>query len=176
MPKKLLCVLLALFCLCCSSCSAVSNLLDKAGAGDLKEKLDTAWSEVGREAVGEMADNIWREYGFGKSLDWPDSGNGAYIPKFRDGVTEYSFSSDDGKCGCVRMSDVTKDKYDKYITDLQELGYGLSLTVSQLDEVYVCDGLYIGLLKSMETLYICYGESVAELDDVYDAASSQQEE
>ncbi|MDD4125344.1 MAG: hypothetical protein PHW77_06450 [Eubacteriales bacterium] len=173
MPKKLLCVLLALFCLYCSSCSKVSDLLDKAGAGDLKEKLDTAWSEVGKDAIDNLADSIWREYGFGRSLAWPDTGNGAFIPKLRGGVTEYSFWSDDGKCGCIYMSDVTKDEYDKYITNLKELGYGFSLTISVLDEVYVCDGLYIGLLREGKTLYICYGESVAELDDVYDAARSQ---
>ncbi len=168
--------LLILFCLCFASCSAVSDILDKAGAGDLKEKLNTAWSEVGKDALDGLADDIWREYGFGKSLGWPENGNGAHIPKLRGGTVEYAFASGDGGCGLVRLSGVTKDEYENYVNGLKELGFVLSLTISRLDEIYVCDGLYIGFLKEGRTLCICYGESAAELDDVYDAAICAAEE
>ena len=176
MQKKILCILLAFSCLCLVSCSVFSDLLDKAGAGDLKDKLDTAWSEVGKDVIKDIADSLWREYGFGKSLDWPETGNGAHVPKFKGGATEYSFISEEGDCGCIYLSDVSKDEYEKYITGLEEIGYKQSLVISLLDELYGCDGLYIGLLKDDNMLYICYGESVTELDDVYKAAIGQKEE
>ena len=176
MPKKLLCVLLALLCLCCSSCSKIFDLLDKAGGGDLKEKLDTAWSEVGKDELDNFADDIWREYGFGKSLGWPDTGNGSSLPKLRDGDTEYSFASEDGKCGCIKTSGVTDEEYEAYISDLEEIGYTESLTNSTLDEVYVCKGLYAGFLRDGETLYICYAGTADEIDDVYTAARNQNDD
>lgn len=176
MPKKLLCFLLIIACFSLVSCSLVSNLLEKVGLGDVKDKLDTAWSEVGKEVLDNLTDSLWREYGFGKSLEWPKDGNGAHVPKLRSGATKYSFASEDGSCGCIYMSDISEENYKKYVTELTELGYKQSLSISQLKEVYVCDGLYIGLLKTDDTLYICYGKSVTELDDVYNAAAGAQEE
>lgn len=171
MPKKL-CALLAFFCLFFGlcSCQAVSGLLDKAGAGDLKEKLDTAWSEVGKDALKNFADDIWREYGFGKSIGWPETGNGAHVPKFREGKIESAFISDGGRRGCLRIDGTDSAELEKYKTGLEDIGYQHTITASHFESIYTCDGLYIGFIKNEKTLYICYDESASGLDGIYETA------
>jgi len=160
-------VLLAFFCFTLTSCSAVSGALEKVGKGDLKEKLDTAWSEVGKEKIDNLIDDVWREYGFGKSLNWPEDGNGVFIPKFRDGKVDYCFVSSGGDCGIIKISGVKEEEYKKYLLSLVDLGYKQTLAKTEFNTVYVFDGLYLGFIleKDENVLFLGYGGSVSQLDD-----------
>lgn len=176
MRKKTIIILSVLLCFMLTSCSTVNDLLAEAGIDDLKDKFDAAWSEVGKDAMGNLVDDIWREYGLGRSLNWPENGNGALIPKLRGGDYEDSFVSDDGKSGCIILNGVSFDEYEAYEETLAGLGFRQSLTITELDAIYSCDGLYCGFMPEEELFYIVYGETVDELNEVYAAVMNDQEE
>ena len=173
MRKKTIIILSFLLCLMLSSCSTVNDLLEEAGIDDLKDKFDTAWSEVGKDAVGDLVDDIWREYGLGRSLNWPEDGNGALLPKLRESDYEDSFVSEDGREGCIILKNVSSDGYEEYVSTLEDLGFKPSITVTELDSVYSCDGLYCGLKPTEKLFYIVYGESVDGINSVFAAVTSK---
>ena len=167
MRKKTIIILSVLLCLMLTSCSTVNELLEEAGIDDLKDKFDTAWSEVGEDAMGNLVDDIWREYGLGRSLNWPEDGNGGLLPKMRSGEYEDSFVSEDGKEGCIIMESVSLDDYGEYVENLKSIGFKQSITVTELDSVYSCDGLYCGFAITEDYFYIVYGESVNGINEVF---------
>ena len=175
MRKKTIIILSVLLCFMLTSCSMVNDLLAEAGIDDLKDKFDTAWSEVGKDAMDDLVDDIWREYGLGRSLNWPETGNGSLIPKLRGGDYEDSFVSEDGSSGCIILNGVSLDEYETYEETLGSLGFRQSLTITGLDTIYSCDGLYCGLKPGEDLFYIVYGETVDELNGIYDTVISKEE-
>ncbi len=169
MRKKTIIILSVLLCFMLTSCSVVNDLLAEAGIDDLKDKFDAAWSEVGKDAMGDLIDDIWRDYGLGRSLNWPETGNGALLPKLREGDYEDSVISEDGRTGCIILKSVSLGDCEEYVNELVSLGFRQSLTVTSLDAVYSCDGLYCGFRQTADLFYIVYGESVDELNEVFAA-------
>jgi len=159
----LLCLSLLLLC----SCSAVTGVLDSLGLEEVGEKVSEAWNEVGKEAMDEWGDSLWREYGFGSDLHWPEKGNGKNVPVFRDGEWISDYISADFVSGVLYFSDVTDDEKKSYIEYIESYGYDPILVFSSLSDVHVFDGLFIGFYRNGENLAICYSGSVAGLDEVF---------
>lgn len=164
---------LLVMCFSLVSCSIVDSLLEEAGIDDLKEKLDTAWSEVGEEGVNNLIDDTWRDYGFGKSLQWPESGNGKHIPKLRTGDTVYSYANESGSSGCICMKNISDEDYDTYKLSLYDLGYRKSTPYEELTDVLLCDGLYIGFTREDDLFYICYGGTAADMISSFKQAKNE---
>ena len=172
MAKKTLCLLLCALCaaLMCA-CSFVQSAMEEAGLDqDLREKIDTAWSEVAKDGINNVVDEIWREYGMGRSLEWPSSGSGSLLPKLRDGETLFSLQDEEGDHGSVCLTGVTEEKLNEYKSLLSERGFTETIAASSLSELYSCDGLLVGFAELKDELLLCYGNSVQELESAYEAA------
>ncbi len=174
MAKKSLCLAIAVLAaaLLCS-CSFIDSAMAEAGLdGDLRDKIDTAWDEVGKEGIKAVIDDAWREYGLGRSLDWPQKGNGALLPKLRDGKTEFAYSGGNGAYGCICVSGVSGGKLAEYKEKLASIGFAETVAECSVKELYTCDGLTVGFAQLDGDLLICYGNTPEEIDSAYAAACS----
>ncbi|MBO7401021.1 MAG: hypothetical protein J6U75_07435 [Clostridia bacterium] len=174
MVKKSLCLALAaLLVLLMCSCSFIDSAMEEAGLDpDLRDKINTAWDEVAKEGIKTVIDDAWREYGLGRSLEWPGKGNGALIPKLRDGSTEFAYRSKDGAYGCICVSGVSKSKLAEYKKNLAELGFVETVAACSVSELYSCDGLIVGFTEYEGDLLICYGNSAEEIEAAHAAAEN----
>ena len=136
------------------------------------DKINTAWDEVAKEGIKTVIDDAWREYGLGRSLEWPGKGNGALIPKLRDGSTEFAYASKDGAYGCICVSGVSKSKLAEYKKNLAELGFVETVAACSVSELYSCDGLIVGFTEYEGDLLICYGNSAEEIEAAHSAAKN----
>ena len=148
--------------------------MEEAGLDqDLRDKIDTAWSEVAKDGIKDVFDEVWREYGLGRSLEWPTSGSGSLLPKLRDGETLFSLQDEEGDRGSVCLTGVTEEKLNEYRELLSERGFTETIASSSLGELFSCDGLMVGFAKLKDELLLCYGNSVPELESAYEAASKE---
>ena len=172
MAKKSLCfTALLLVCVLLCSCSFLQSAMEEAGLdADLREKIDTAWSEVAKDGIKDLIDDAWREYGLGRSIDWPTKGSAAALPKLRDGTVRFSLADDTGSYGSICVTGASEDNIEKYKQKLASLGYAAPEETCDLGELYVCDGLYVGFAVSGDDLFICYGRTAEETDTAYAAA------
>ena len=100
--KTLIFIVFALAAALLCSCSFVQSAMEEAGLDrDIREKIDTAWNEVAKDGIKTVADEVWREYGLGRSIEWPSKGNVALHPKLRDGKTEFALSDEGGTYGAL---------------------------------------------------------------------------
>ncbi|MBQ6183387.1 MAG: hypothetical protein IJK33_05805 [Clostridia bacterium] len=177
MVKKSLCfALAALLALLMCSCSFIDSAMEEAGLDpDLREKINTAWDEVAKDGIKTVIDDAWREYGLGRSLEWPDKGNGALLPKLRDGKTEFAYRSKDGSYGCICVSGVSKSKLAEYKENLMGLGFAETVAACSVSELYSCDGLIVGFTDLDGDLLICYGNSAEEIDAAHSAAKNGED-
>lgn len=169
--KSLLSVLLVLCLALMCSCRFIDSAMEEAGLDrDLRDKIGTAWDEIGKDGIKTVIDDAWREYGLGRSIEWPEKGNGALLPKLRDGKTVFAYRSDKGTYGCICMSGVSESKLAAYKENLKSLGFTETIAACMVSELYSCDGLMTGFTSIGEDLLICYGNSAEEIDMAYEAA------
>lgn len=172
--KMLIFIVAALAAALMCSCSFIQSAMDEAGLDqDLRDKIDTAWSEVAKDGIKTVADEVWREYGLGRSIEWPSKGNGALLPKLRDGKTEFALSDEGGTYGAVCISGVSESALAEYKAQLIKRGFTETLAACSVGELYSCDGLITGFAYPEDKLIICYGDSVEEIDNAYAAAAQK---
>ncbi|MBO4501250.1 MAG: hypothetical protein J5760_03320 [Clostridia bacterium] len=172
MAKKSLCftALLLVAALLCS-CSFLQSAMEEAGLdADLREKIDTAWSEVAKDGIKDVLDDAWREYGLGRSIDWPTKGSAAALPKLRDGTVRFALADSSGEFGSICIAGASESNIEKYKQKLASLGYAETQEECSLSELYVCDGLLVGFAGHGGALFIIYGRTAEEIDAAYAAA------
>ncbi len=172
--KTLIFIVTALAASLLCSCSFVQSAMDEAGLDrDIRDKINTAWDEVAKDGIKTVADEVWREYGLGRSIEWPSKGNGALLPKLRDGKTEFALADEGGTYGAVCISDVSDSSLADYKALLAERGFVETLAACSVGDLYSCDGLMTGFAYPGNKLVICYGNSVEEIDNAYAAAAQK---
>ncbi len=145
MHRFSLILLAALVIFTMTGCSVAKDILGEEKYNELTEKINTAWEQVGKDAIGDLTDDAWREFGFGKSFDWPSEGVGATLPKFRDANVKSCLS--DKESGHISLSAVSDADIEAYLQKLYGIGYEKAPKSAPFDTVVVFDGTYVGLVR-----------------------------
>ncbi len=145
MHRFLLILLVATSIFTMTGCSVAKDILGEEKYNELTDKINAAWDRVGKDAIGDLTDDAWREFGFGKSLDWPGDGVGATLPKFRNAHVNSCIS--DKESGHISLSAVSDSDIDEYLQKLYGIGYEKAPQSAPFDTVVVFDGTYVGFVR-----------------------------
>ncbi len=163
--RRIIIILLAvIICVPITGCSVIEDILGTEKYEMLSNKLSAAWENVGKDALSTLTDDIWREYGFGKSIDWPAEGIGSGLPKFRDGKVSSYF---DESSGYIKIEDISDGELDEYIDTLGKIGYNSVDTKEPFNVMLVFDGTYVGFIRTSDSeCSMLYASSVEKLENL----------
>lgn len=164
--RRVILILLAIVtAVTATGCSAVRDILGDEKYDKLSGKLTAAWEQVGKDALGELADDAWREFGFGRSLDWPDDSIASSLPKLRSGKIEYSYSAGDG--GYIKLKNISDSELDEYLACLGEIGYRKTVETPPFTVLVTFDGTYVGFIRgSGRTCSVIYADSFSRITEI----------
>ncbi len=165
MRRVILILLIALIAISVTGCSVVEDILGEEKYEKLTGKLTAAWEQVGKDRLSSLTDDAWREFGFGRSLDWPDDPIASALPKLRDGKTEYSYSAGDG--GYIKLKSISDSELDEYLNKLQEMGYRKTVDTPPFNVLVTFDGTYVGFIRSGRSeCSIIYANSFSRIIEI----------
>jgi len=165
MRRVILILLIALTALSATGCSVVKEILGEEKYEELTGKLTAAWEQVGKDRLSSLTDDAWREFGFGRSLDWPDDPIASALPKLRDGKTEYSYSAGDG--GYIKLKNISDSELDEYLKKLGDMGYKKTVDTPPFNVLVTCDGTYVGFIRSGGSeCSIVYADSFSRITEI----------
>lgn len=165
MKRIMLLLLVLLTAFSVSSCSVIKDIMGEEKYEKLSGKLSAAWEKVGKDTLAEITDEAWREFGFGRSIDWPKDGIASSLPKFRDGKVEVSYSAESG--GYIKLKSVSDRDLDEYISRLEELGYRKTVQTDPFNVLLTFDGTYVGFIKTDSSkCSMVYADSFAGINEI----------
>ncbi len=165
MRRIMLLLLVLLVVFSAGGCSVIKDIMGEEKYEKLSGKLSAAWEKVGRDTLAELTDEAWREFGFGRSIDWPEDSIASSLPKFRDGKVEVSYSAENG--GYIKLKGVSDSELDEYIARLEELGYRKTVQTDPFNVLLTFDGTYVGFIKTdTSKCSMVYAGSFAGINEI----------
>lgn len=165
MRRILLLLLISVVVCSFGGCSVIKDIMGEEKYEKLSGKISAAWEQVGKDTLAELTDDAWREFGFGRSLDWPQDGIASSLPKLRDGKIELSYSSEHG--GYIKLKGISDSELDEYIGRLEEIGYRKTVKTEPFNALLTFDGAYVGFIKTENSrCSMLYADSFAGINEI----------
>ncbi|MEG1743331.1 MAG: hypothetical protein RR246_04110 [Clostridia bacterium] len=160
-----------LVCAVLCGCSIVKTIVGEEKYTKIEKKLDKAWSEVGKDALRDLTDDTWRQFGFGKTIDWPKDNLAQALPILRDGKISACYS--DGTRGYIRAESINQSEFDTYLSKYLEKGFKKTVQTPPFSTLVTFNDTYVGFIYDGSSLLsIYYADSFPLISDLIEKASN----